>query len=379
LSPATGKVILGDGKTSLPILGVGTVTCTIGSQIVNIENVRYVPTLSESIYSLFIHVQLPNLGLKSSFDQGLFLEFPTFQTKAIIGKSDLFLDALLLPENITKQQSSTTVQYSNEVCCHISNFQQDVLCETDHLDHLLFSLRQYYATIKTKRQLQLGTPAGFRQLSQHQKLYLMHGQNIKSLDDEFLSSTSSDTATFPEDSSFTIPLNTDVSTSTLELLDESLLPPNTNLPQHTAPIPLIRSVDKPASSLPIMITVSEDFLRASMGFRWIDTVKRHFPSLYSNNLCLDSTLADAVLDQGVYATLHKKARNTTPVPRSECFGDVMNMDIVFGPEVALGNIHYGLMFTDRYSRMGYIYPLQNLTTDIPKSHRSFLCSSGICS
>jgi hypothetical protein len=122
LSPATGKVILGDGKTSLPILGVGTVTCTIGSQIVNIENVRYVPTLSESIYSLFIHVQLPNHGLKSSFDQGLFLEFPTFQTKAIIGKNDLFLDALPLPENITKQQSSTTVQYSNEVCCHISNF-----------------------------------------------------------------------------------------------------------------------------------------------------------------------------------------------------------------------------------------------------------------
>jgi hypothetical protein len=44
----------------------------------------------------------------------------------------------------------------------------------------------------------------------------------------------------------------------------------------------------------------------------------------------------------------------------------MNMDIIFGPEVALGNIHYGLMFTDRYSRMCYIYPLQNLTTDIPK-------------
>jgi hypothetical protein len=30
LSPANGKVILGDGKTSLPILGVGTVNCIIG-------------------------------------------------------------------------------------------------------------------------------------------------------------------------------------------------------------------------------------------------------------------------------------------------------------------------------------------------------------
>ncbi len=63
-----------------------------------------------------------------------------------------------------------------------------------------------------------------------------------------------------------------------------------------------------------MITVSEDFLRASMGFRRIDTVKRHYSSLYSNNLCIDSTPADAVLDQGSYATFPKKARNTTPVP-----------------------------------------------------------------
>jgi hypothetical protein len=54
----------------------------------------------------------------------------------------------------------------------------------------------------------------------------------------------------------------------------------------------------------------------------------------------------------------------------------MNMDIVFGPEVALGNIHYGLMFTDRYSRMCYIYPLQNLTTDIPKQIQAFFAHLG---
>jgi len=54
----------------------------------------------------------------------------------------------------------------------------------------------------------------------------------------------------------------------------------------------------------------------------------------------------------------------------------MNMDIVFGPEVALGNIHYSLMFTDRYSRMGYIYPLQNLTTDIPKQIEAFFAHLG---
>jgi hypothetical protein len=92
--PATGKVILGDGRTSLPILGVGTIQCVIGSQILTIENVRYIPTLSESIYSLFIHVQQPNHGIHSSYDQGLFLKFQTFQTKAIIGRDDLYLDAI---------------------------------------------------------------------------------------------------------------------------------------------------------------------------------------------------------------------------------------------------------------------------------------------
>jgi hypothetical protein len=94
LTPATGKVILGDGVTSLPILGVGTVQCIIGSHTLTIENVRYIPTLSESVYSLFIHVQQVNHSIHSSFDQGLFLQFPEFQTKAIIGHNDLYLDAI---------------------------------------------------------------------------------------------------------------------------------------------------------------------------------------------------------------------------------------------------------------------------------------------
>jgi len=48
-------------------------------------------------------------------------------------------------------------------------------------------------------------------------------------------------------------------------------------------------------------------------------------------LSLDATPADAVLDPGDLATLHKKARNTTPVSRPSQFGEVIHMDIVFGP------------------------------------------------
>jgi hypothetical protein len=53
------------------------------------------------------------------------------------------------------------------------------------------------------------------------------------------------------------------------------------------------------------------------------------------------------------------------------------MDIIFGPEISIGNIHYGIIFTDRYSRMTYIYPLHNLTSDIPKQLQSFFAHIGM--
>jgi hypothetical protein len=49
----------------------------------------------------------------------------------------------------------------------------------------------------------------------------------------------------------------------------------------------------------------------------------------------------------------------------------MHIDIVFGPEVAIGNFHYGLLFADQFSRMNYLYPLQNLTSDIKKQIEAF--------
>jgi hypothetical protein len=55
---------------------------------------------------------------------------------------------------------------------------------------------------------------------------------------------------------------------------------------------------------------------------------------------------------------------------------VLHMDIVFGPDISVGNIHYGLLFTDRYSRMTFIYPLQNLTFDIKKQLETFFAHLG---
>jgi len=113
-----------------------------------------------------------------------------------------------------------------------------------------------------------------------------------------------------------------------------------------------------------------------LGYRCIDTLKQHLPHLYSASICLDPLPPDAVLSHGDFATLRRSARNTTPVPRASYFGEVMHLDIVFGPEVAIRDVHYALLFSDRYSRMNYVYPLHNLTSDIPKQLQAFFAHLG---
>jgi hypothetical protein len=75
--------------------------------------------------------------------------------------------------------------------------------------------------------------------------------------------------------------------------------------------------------------LTEDNIRASVGFRCIDTNKNHLKALYQDTFLLDSFPADAILDVGDLATLNG------------------------------------------FSNMTYIYPLQNLTSDIPRQLEAF--------
>jgi hypothetical protein len=142
-------------------------------------------------------------------------------------------------------------------------------------------------------------------------------------------------------------------------------------------IPIIRSVDKPSSSLPQHITMSEDHLRACVGFRRVDAMKKQFNQLYQSNISLDNTPADAIIDPGFYASIRKKDRNTSPVPRPNHFGDVVHLDIVFESEISIRNIHYDLLCVNRFSRMSYLYPLQNLPGGIHKQLESFFAHIGL--
>jgi hypothetical protein len=46
IQPASGQVILGDGKATLPIQGIGTIKMKIGGNILTVDNVCYIPGLS---------------------------------------------------------------------------------------------------------------------------------------------------------------------------------------------------------------------------------------------------------------------------------------------------------------------------------------------
>jgi hypothetical protein len=106
-------------------------------------------------------------------------------------------------------------------------------------------------------------------------------------------------------------------------------------------------------------------------------MKRHFSTLYQPTLSLDQTPADAILDPFFFASLKRKDHNTKPVPHPCHFSDVVHLDIVFGPDIAIGYIHYGLLCIDHYSLMSYLYPLQNLAGDIQKRLEFFFAHIGI--
>jgi len=173
MSPLSGKVILGDGKTSLEIHGIGTVKLCLGGHSLSIEHVRYVPDLAESIFSLFLHIQSPGCAVHSSFDDGLSIIFPDFQTKALIGNNNIYLDAVpskhasVSPSILSASSMSPSCGEHQEFCRHINDFQFEIQLESKKVDHLLHQLRQYYHDVKTRCQLDLEVPAGFRHQSAH--------------------------------------------------------------------------------------------------------------------------------------------------------------------------------------------------------------------
>jgi hypothetical protein len=370
--PTHGYVTLGDGKTKIPIQGIGTVKCIIDEHTLEIPNVRFVPGLSESIYSLLQHIKQPNHGISSSYETGLHITFPAFQTAASVGNDDIYLNVFPWPDN---KSSTANISYHSVptdhvqdqgICRHVSHITSTSIKDMKTSDHLLKELHDYYDDVRQQRKLSLPLPSGFRQQTNLQRMYQSFTPPCKS-------ATSDDQANISTEQTTNISSSTAQTLPSLHQSSEDSCT-NNSVESH---VPILRCIDKVSSHLPSTITFSEDIIRVSIGFRRIDTIKNHLGHLYQNTVKLDGLPADAVLDLGDVSTLPKVARNTVPVPRPKHFADLIHMDIVFGPEVSIGNVHYSLMFTDRFSRMTWIYPMHNLTSDSIKQLDTFFAHLGI--
>jgi len=269
--PAFGKVLLGDGKTAISIQGIGT----LDDHPVTFYDVRYIPDLWESIYSLFLHIQCEVHGLESTYDRGLFITFPSFKTRALIGATDIYLDIKpFLPDSpdLIHQVLEGSIIFPTSTSTNLS-VHLNAHCEISDQGKLFPELRRYYNEIKTKCQLNLDVPAGFRHLTSTQRHFTTKTPPRRS-------STDQDST----QSSMSHPLNLcsslssdDITVVTCNLTSTDSAPIPSSIPTF---IPILRSVDKPSSSLPDTISMSKDFIKACVGFRLIETLKKHFFSLY---------------------------------------------------------------------------------------------------
>jgi len=175
MNPFEGHVILGDGCTKLLIQGIGTVSLTIDDHSILIHDVRFVPFLSESVYSLLQHIKQPGHGLQSSFETGLHISFPGFCTAVIVGRNDIYLNAKPSNTSSSTRSSSSSTTFDTEgvsgVCRHTTHIVSANESDSKDLDNLLKSLRRYYASVRTQRQLNLPVPADFRQQTNLQQLF----------------------------------------------------------------------------------------------------------------------------------------------------------------------------------------------------------------
>jgi len=98
----------------------------------------------------------------------LFLQFPTLTVQVIVGNDDIYLHATPLSQSNVLVSvddpvtSLDTLSSSDQsFCCQVLRLQEEVEKESLHIDTLLQKLKDYYATVIIKRQLQMDVPAGF--------------------------------------------------------------------------------------------------------------------------------------------------------------------------------------------------------------------------
>ena len=125
--------------------------------------------------------------------------------------------------------------------------------------------------------------------------------------------------------------------------------------------PSIRPVDRASSTSRKLVHLSSENLHQHFGFRNIDNLLKHLPTLAQPNVKLQRTSDDVLEATGKFSTIHKSKSNKTPTDKGTHFGQTINMDIGYGSHTAIGGIKYCLFLVDRFSRQKYVYPLTDLS------------------
>ena len=146
-------------------------------------------------------------------------------------------------------------------------------------------------------------------------------------------------------------------TSSLTNPKQQPVPKDSPTTRITAPI---RPVDRASSSSRQLVHLSSDHLYEYFGYRNIDHLLKHLPTIAQDNVNLKRSRDDVLQSTGQYSTIHKNNSNKSPLQRYEQFGTTFHMDIGYGSETAIEGVKYCLFLIDRATRQKYTYPLKNL-------------------
>ena len=143
--------------------------------------------------------------------------------------------------------------------------------------------------------------------------------------------------------------------------------PATSFQAQTAnATPPLRPIDRVNSTIPNNVPFTIEHLQRCTGFRNIHTILPQIKEV-CEGITVTNLGKDPIKSRGEVATMNKKRRNTTPVPRPDAFGDVFHYDIGYGAGTAIGGIRYALFLVDRKTRYKFVYPLSDLQGQTIKS------------
>jgi len=148
----------------------------------------------------------------------------------------------------------------------------------------------------------------------------------------------------------------------------------TNTNDHR--LPLLRTVDTPLGSSPSKISYSIDQLRRNFGFRNVDSIAKELRITSKDTFSISTLDREPIIDLGEVSTMDRPPRNTHPLPLPQNVGEVVHADIIFGSGVAIGGARYALFLVDRATRHKFVYPIQDLKTDILPSFIKFFAEIG---